>query len=70
MWGPDGGVVPPQHKIAVLERGRKKELFVVLMKRTNINVVWNFYWLEDGRIPRSVEVLHRARKARRYLRGR
>jgi hypothetical protein len=57
-------------EIPVAERGYKKELFVVLMKKTNINVVWNFYWLEDGKIPHSLDVLYRTRRARKYLRGR
>ena len=52
------------------ECGYKKELFVVLMKKANINVVWNFYWLEDGKIPHSVDVLYRTRRARKYVRGR
>jgi len=57
-------------EIAVAERGYKKELFVVLMRKTNINVVWNFYWLEDGKIPHGVDVFYRTRRARKYLRGR
>ena len=57
-------------EIAVAECGYKKELFVVLMKKANINVVWNFYWLEDGKIPHSVDVLYRTRRAGKYLRGR
>lgn len=56
-------------EIPIAEHGRRKELFAVVMKKTNVNVVWNFYWLEGHKIPRRVEILFRTRVARRYLRG-
>ena len=42
---------------AVKEHRNKKELLAVVLKKTNINVVWNFYWLEDFVIPHHVEIL-------------
>ena len=38
------------------------------MKKSNINVVWNFFWVQAGKVPRYVDITFRTRKARRYLR--
>ena len=55
-------------EVSVAEHGRKKELFAVVMKKTNANVVWNLYWLEGHKIPHRVEILYRTKAARKYLR--
>jgi hypothetical protein len=35
-------------KVSIKERGNKKCLFAVVLSKANINVVWNFYWLEES----------------------
>ncbi len=56
--------------VAIEEHGFKKELLAVVMKKSNINVVWDFYWVEKNKLPRKVVVLYRTKGAARYLRGR
>jgi len=45
-------------KCAIKEHRHKKELLGVVLKKSNINVVWNFYFLEKGKTPNHVEILH------------
>jgi len=54
--------IEPDHflylqKCAIKEHGNKKELLGVVLKKSNINVVWNFYFLEKGKIPSHVDIL-------------
>jgi hypothetical protein len=44
-------------KYAIKEHRNKKELLAVVLKKSNINVVWNFYWIEDGKVPSHIEIL-------------
>ena len=44
-------------KYAIQEHRNKKELLGVVLKKSNINVVWNFYFLEKGKTPSHVEIL-------------
>lgn len=46
-------------KYAIKEHRHKNELLAVVLKKSNINVVWNFYWIEDGKVPSHVEILQR-----------
>ncbi len=56
--------------VAIEEHGFKRELLAVVMKKSNISVVWDIYWVEKNKVPRKVAVLYRAKGAGRYLRGR
>jgi len=54
--------------VAIKERGHQKLLFVVILKKSNIHAIWNFYWLSENRIPRAVEIIHRNQGSAKYLR--
>jgi hypothetical protein len=56
--------------VAIEEHGFKRELLAVVMRKSNVNVVWDFYWVEKNKVPRKVAVLYRTKGAARYLRGR
>ncbi len=56
--------------VAIEEHGFKRELLAVVMKKSNISVIWDFYWVEKNKVPGKVAVLYRAKGAARYLRGR
>jgi len=56
--------------VAIEEHGFKRELLAVVMKKSNVNVVWDLYWVEKNKAPRKVAVFYRAKGAGRYLRGR
>ncbi|MCI0695440.1 hypothetical protein L0337_25970 [candidate division KSB1 bacterium] len=47
---------------------RKKILLLVVLKKSNINVVWNYLWQEENKVPKDSEVIFRSRSAKRYLR--
>ena len=53
--------------VAIEEHGFKRELLAVVMKKSNISVVWDLYWVEKNKVPRKVAVLYRAKGAGRYL---
>jgi hypothetical protein len=55
-------------EIAMKERRYQKFLFIVILKKSNINVIWNFYYLSENKVPQKVEVIHRNQGAARYLR--
>jgi len=46
-------------KYAIKEHHNSNELLAVVLKKSNINVVWNFYWIEDEKLPSHVEILQR-----------
>jgi hypothetical protein len=57
----------PEHylfcgEIAIKEHGNKKCLFGVVLIKTNINVVWNFYWLQENRAPIETEIIYKNHK--------
>lgn len=56
--------------VAIEEHGFRRELLAVVMKKSNISVIWDFYWVEKNKVPRKVAVLYRTKGAVRYLRGR
>jgi hypothetical protein len=54
----------PEHylfcdKIAIREYGNKKCLLGVVLIKANINVVWNFYWLQKNKAPKEDEIILR-----------
>jgi hypothetical protein len=54
----------PEHylfcdKVAIKEYGNKKCLLGVVLIRANINVVWNFYWLQENRAPIETEIIYK-----------
>ena len=57
-------------EIAVEEYAYRKRLFVVVVKKDVVRVVWNFYWLENEKIPDRVRLIYRTRYIRRYVRKR
>ena len=56
--------------VAIEEHGFKRALLAVVMSKSNISVVWDFYWVEKNKVPRKVAVLYRTKGAARHLRGR
>jgi len=56
--------------IAIEEHGFKRELLAVVMKKSNVNVIWDLYWVEKNKVPRKVAVLYQTKGVGRYLRGR
>jgi hypothetical protein len=54
--------------IAVKERHYKRRLFVVALKKSDFNVVWNFYYVEGNRIPEATEVVYKTKDAKKHLR--
>jgi len=50
------------------ESTRKKILLLVVLKKSNINVVWNYLWQEESKTPKGSEVIFRSRGAKKYLR--
>jgi len=54
--------------IAITERHYKKLLFVVVLKKSNFNIVWNFYYLKSDKIPEATEVFYKTKEAKKFLR--
>jgi len=57
----------PEHylfcdRIAIKEHGNRQRLFGVVLIKTNINVVWNFYWLQESRAPIESEIIYQSHK--------
>jgi hypothetical protein len=50
------------------ESSHKKILLLVVLKKSNINVVWNCLWQEGNKVPEGSEIIFRSRNAKRYLR--
>jgi len=50
------------------ESARKKILLSVVLKKSNINVVWNYLRQEGKKVPEGAEVIFRSHGAKRYLR--
>ncbi len=48
-------------KIAIREYGNKKCLLGVVLIKANINVVWNFYWLQENRVPIETEIIYKSK---------
>jgi len=44
-------------RIAIKRLHYQKWLFGVVLIKSNINVVWNFYWLEENKVPKSYEII-------------
>lgn len=43
-------------RYAINEHQNRKELLAVVLKKSNISVVWNFYWRQAGKIPVHAEI--------------
>jgi hypothetical protein len=54
--------------LAIAEHQYKKLLFVVVLKKSNFNIVWNFYYLKSGKIPEATEVFYKTKEAKKFLR--
>lgn len=46
-------------EVAVKENGNKKCLLCVLVIKSNINAVWNFYWLQENKLPKAAEIIYK-----------
>jgi len=57
-------------EIGIKEHAYKKRLFAVVVKEGLVRVIWNFYWLENGKIPERIRLVYRTRRIRRYVRKR
>jgi hypothetical protein len=49
-------------KVAIKERNNKKLLLGVVLTKSNVNVVWNLYWLENDEVPETVELIYKNTK--------
>jgi hypothetical protein len=47
--------------VSIKERGNKKCLLGVVLSKVNINVVWNFYWLEENNLPELYEIIYKSK---------
>jgi hypothetical protein len=45
-------------KVSIKERGNRKCLLGVVLSKANINVVWNFYWLEESNLPELFGIIY------------
>jgi hypothetical protein len=54
--------------IAFKERLFQKLLFTVVLKKSNINVVWNFYWLNESKVSKATEIIYKSKGSAKYLR--
>ena len=50
------------------ESAHKKIFLLVVLKKSNINIVWNYLWQEGSKIPEGSEIIFRSHNAKRYLR--
>jgi hypothetical protein len=55
-------------EFAIKERRYRKLLFVVILKKSNIHVIWNFYYLSDNKVPKEIEIIHKSKGSAKYLR--
>ena len=55
-------------EFAIKERLYRKFLFIAILKKSNINVIWNFYYLSENKVPRKVEIIYRNQGSAKYLR--
>jgi hypothetical protein len=55
-------------RAVIKERGNKKCLLCVVLIKSNINVVWNFYWLEENRMPEEVEIIYKSKSFKKSKR--
>jgi hypothetical protein len=49
-------------KFVIKERGNKRCLLGVVLIKSNINVVWNFYWLEENKTPGHTETIYKSKR--------
>jgi len=54
--------------IAMAERHYKKLFFVVVLKKSNFNIIWNFYYLKSDKIPEATVVFYKTKDAKKFLR--
>jgi len=47
---------------------RTRHLFIAVLKKTNINVVWNLYCAEENHVPHETEILHVGKSGQKFLR--
>ncbi|MGH7599365.1 MAG: hypothetical protein ACREOI_23650 [bacterium] len=52
-------------RIAIKVRRKQKCLLCVVLTKSNINVVWNFYWVERNDIPETAEIIYRSKGAKK-----
>ncbi len=48
-------------KVAIKEHHNQKLLLGVVLIKSNINVVWNFYWLEKNKLPGTAEIIYKSK---------
>jgi hypothetical protein len=53
---------------AVKEHLFQKLLFAVVLKKSNINIVWNFYWLNESKASKTTEIIYKSKGSAKYLR--
>jgi hypothetical protein len=52
-------------RVTIRERRNQKCLLCVVLTKSNINVVWNFYWLENNRVPDTVEIIYKSKSSKK-----
>lgn len=53
-------------KVAIKEHNNKKRLLGVVLTKSNINVVWNLYWLENNNVPETVEIIYKSKSTKKH----
>jgi len=54
--------------MAIAESHYKKLLFVVVLRKSVHNLVWNFYYVKNDKIPETTQVFFKTKEAKKYLR--
>jgi hypothetical protein len=48
-------------RFTIKERSNRKCLLCVVLIKTNVNIVWNFYWLQENRLPGATAIIYKRR---------
>ena len=53
-------------RVAIRERGNTQCLLCVVLTKSNINVVWNCYWVENKKVPETAEIIYRSKDVKKH----
>jgi len=48
------------------ERKNVQYLLGVVLNKSNINVVWNLYWLESNSLPETIEIIYKSKSMKKH----
>lgn len=55
-------------RVVIKELDNEKCLLCVVLIKSNINVVWNFYWLEENKVPAKTEIIYKSKSYKKNKR--